>query len=137
MSTNPTPAEITKARAIIEFTDARDAALASAANLIEVANDIQNNVARGHFNAAAHELGDAAEWLVNACKRAGEARDTLWEIQAAERRAAAVAEAAEQRAAAVAEAAEFKAARPARVAARVAARAAAVAAVAADTKADK
>ena len=126
MSTNPTPAEITKARAIIEFTDARDAALASAANLIEVANDIQNNVARGHFNAAAHELGDAAEWLVNACKRAGEARDTLWEIQAAERRAAAVAEAA-----------EFKAARPARVAARVAARAAAVAAVAADTKADK
>jgi hypothetical protein len=92
MSTNPTPAEITKAQAIVEFAAAQEAALAAAANLIEVANAMQREVARGHFNLEAYGLTDAAQWHVDACERASAARHNLWEIQAAEKRAAATAE---------------------------------------------
>jgi hypothetical protein len=92
MSTNPTPAEITKAQAIVEYVATRDAAVAAAAHLIAVANAVQGMVTRAHYVNASQDLADAAAVVVETLKRAAVGRDNLWAVEAAEKRAAATAE---------------------------------------------
>lgn len=86
MST-PTPAEIQKARAIVECEATHDAAAAAAARLIVVANAVQGMIARTHYNNASQDLADDVAAVVETFKRANEAREALWAIQEAEEQA--------------------------------------------------
>lgn len=86
MST-PTPAEITKAQAIVECEATRAAAVAAAERLIVIANAIQGMVTRAHYYNASQDLADDAAAVVATFKRAAEARDNLWAIQDAEKHA--------------------------------------------------
>ena len=91
MST-PTPAEITKAQIIVEYVATRDAAVAAAERLIVIANAIQGMVSRAHYNNASQDLAHDAAVAVETFRRAAEARENLWAIEDAEKRAAATAE---------------------------------------------
>ena len=79
----PTFAEIQKAKAVVEYVAAEEAAVIAAAHMVVVAEGIQRMVAAAHFNLASQEVVDKALVYAAAYKRAAEAREALWATESA------------------------------------------------------
>lgn len=83
MILTPTFAEIQKAKAVVEYAAAEEAAVIAAAQMVCVAHSIQSMVSFGHYNTASQEVVDKALDYAAAYKRAAEAREALWATESA------------------------------------------------------